>query len=455
MTVTYQYTSLPVPPSIITPPQSQTVLAGNTVVLGVTAGGSAPLAYQWFFNTNNALAGETNASLTLVGVTTNQTGAYSVVVSNADGSMTSAPAALVVVSPAMGGSVSYTASYPQPLGAFELPDWSRSVTLPKFNPSQGVLNSITIRLSGTMRGSAQAENTSPSSGANLVLTLGAALQLFRPGTLDLTNLLAGVSPTVTNTFSALVYDGVTDFGGSSGVTYAGLNANQVATMTYNLEADKILFTGVGSIVLSLTASGQARAIVGGSTIVVFDSEARGEVTVTYQYSSVPMPPSIITPPQSQTVLAGSTVVLGVTAGGSAPLAYQWFFNTTTALAGETNASLTLASVTANQTGAYSVVITNAVGSVTSAPAALVVGTSRLQPAALAAPDELRTEGFTVNLAVALNPTVAYVVQVSPTLSGNPGDWVDLKNFPGSSPAFQFLDTAATNAQQRFYRVLER
>ena len=83
--------------------------------------------------------------------------------------------------------LSFSASYPAASGEFQIPDWSSAVTIPKFDPSLGVLNSITFRLSGTVQGSAQSENTSTSAGNDITLNLSASLQLFRPG--------SGISPT--------------------------------------------------------------------------------------------------------------------------------------------------------------------------------------------------------------------------------------------------------------------
>ncbi len=82
-------------PTIITPPQNQTVSVGGTAVFSVAASGSAPLRYQWFF-TNAASPGATNSSLTLTGVTTNHAGNYFVRVTNDFGAVTSSVVALTV-----------------------------------------------------------------------------------------------------------------------------------------------------------------------------------------------------------------------------------------------------------------------------------------------------------------------------------------------------------------------
>jgi len=76
-------------------------------------------------------------------------------------------------------------------------------------------------------------------------------------------------------------------------------------------------------------------------------------------------------PQSQTVLVGSNVVFSVAVDGTRPLQYFWRMNGTN-MPAETNATLNLTNVAAWQSGAYSLVVTNVAGSITSAPAILRV-----------------------------------------------------------------------------------
>jgi hypothetical protein len=82
-------------------------------------------------------------------------------------------------------------------------------------------------------------------------------------------------------------------------------------------------------------------------------------------------PSIATQPVSQTVAAGSAVSFSVSATGTAPLAYQWR-KAGVAIGGATAASFSIAAAATADAGAYDVVVSNAVGSVTSAAATLSV-----------------------------------------------------------------------------------
>jgi hypothetical protein len=87
------------PPVITSAPAGQIAALGTNVAFAVAAAGTAPLSYQWFFNSTN-LPGETNATLNLSDVQTNQDGDYSVLVTNALG-VTNADATLTVVTPPM------------------------------------------------------------------------------------------------------------------------------------------------------------------------------------------------------------------------------------------------------------------------------------------------------------------------------------------------------------------
>jgi len=88
--------STPDMPSIITQPQDTTVLPGDTATFTVEAGGSEPLSYQWYYNTNTLVNGATDSTLTLTNVQPGQVGVYSVIVSNLAGSITSSNAMLNV-----------------------------------------------------------------------------------------------------------------------------------------------------------------------------------------------------------------------------------------------------------------------------------------------------------------------------------------------------------------------
>ncbi len=82
-------------PSVLVPPRSQTNWARNNIILSAAATGSPPLSFQWLRH-GIPISGQTNALHLLPMTTTNDTGQYSVVVTNVFGSITSAPALLQI-----------------------------------------------------------------------------------------------------------------------------------------------------------------------------------------------------------------------------------------------------------------------------------------------------------------------------------------------------------------------
>ncbi len=101
-TATSQPASLTVvsPPAIVSSPADTVATNGTQLELTVVASGTPPLAYQWFFNDSNPIAGATNATLALTAITTNQAGQYSVRVANLYGIALSPPATVdVAVTP--------------------------------------------------------------------------------------------------------------------------------------------------------------------------------------------------------------------------------------------------------------------------------------------------------------------------------------------------------------------
>jgi hypothetical protein len=83
-------------PAIAVQPISRTGLVGTNFTFSVSATGSLPLLYQWYFNTNTPISGATNASLSLTNIQKGQAGSYSVFVTNAYGWTNSTYAFLTV-----------------------------------------------------------------------------------------------------------------------------------------------------------------------------------------------------------------------------------------------------------------------------------------------------------------------------------------------------------------------
>jgi len=87
-----------------------------------------------------------------------------------------------------------------------------------------------------------------------------------------------------------------------------------------------------------------------------------------------LPPTITagSQPAGANVVQGFNYTFTVSPSGSAPLAYQWYFNSTNVIAGATSSSLPLSNLQFAAAGGYRAIVTNAYGRATSSVATLTV-----------------------------------------------------------------------------------
>lgn len=192
------------------------------------------------------------------------------------------------------------------------------------------------------------------------------------------------------------------------VTMVGGNANFYVTatgttpLTYQWTFGGAPLAGATANTLSLA---NVQASQAGNYSLVATNSA-GAITSAVAQLTVLMPPSITSQPTNQTVAAGSIVNFQVTATGSSPLSYQWWFDGTNAVGISTNL-LTLTNVQAGQAGNYSVTITNPAGSVNSSVATLTIG---LPPSITAAPSSVEVvqgQPATFNVAATGDAPLSY------------------------------------------------
>ncbi|QYM79662.1 putative Ig domain-containing protein [Horticoccus luteus] len=118
---------------------------------------------------------------------------------------------------------------------------------------------------------------------------------------------------------------------------------------------------------------------------------------TYRVLSIADAPMITSQPVAQVAVAGGSAVFSIKVTGTAPIFYQWQKNGQP-IAGATSATLTLSNVQSSDAGAFTVVVTNSTGTVTSQSATLTVnpiGPIISAPASLSAVQG-RTFSFQIN-----------------------------------------------------------
>jgi uncharacterized delta-60 repeat protein len=171
---------------------------------------------------------------------------------------------------------------------------------------------------------------------------------FGPETITITNTFPGTYSYYVHRFS-----GAGNLAGSGARVQVFTEAGLVATVT-------VPTNGVGDYWHVAQIDGDSRAISVINSIVTAPPAVATNLV-----------PVIQTQPQSRTVDAGASTTFTVLAGGSSPLSYQWRRGGVP-LAGQTNTSLVLTNVSPADAGTYTVLVTNFLGSVTSAPAVLTV-----------------------------------------------------------------------------------
>ena len=336
-------------PTITGQPTNLTIVAGSTATFQLSASGSAPLSYQWLFNGVN-LSGATDTSLTLSNIQPSQAGGYSAVVNNSAGSATSAVAQLTVLVPPFltlqptnqsvieGSSVQFQAAA----------DGTAPLSY------QWFFNQTSVQ--GGNSSSLNLANVQPAQAGQYYLVVDNSVGSVTSAVAQLTVV---VPPSITSQPSNQIV--VAGSNATFQVTAAG-----TAPLGYQWLFNGTTLAGATDPALNLTNIQSNQA--GGYEAVV--SNSAGSITSTVAQLTVLGPPTIVSQPVAQTVIAGSNATFQLAASGSGPLTYQWLFNG--ANLGATGASLTLSNVQPSQAGGYSAIASNSAGSATSAVAQLTV-----------------------------------------------------------------------------------
>ena len=394
------------PPSLSTQPTDQTVLVNGAATFNVTATGSQPFSYQWFFNGTN-LDGATNASLTLTNVQLSQAGNYVVVVANAFGSTNSANAVLTVNPPppctpspsdlidwwpgegdakdiaggndgTMAGGMSYARGAAGQ--AFSFDGTSGCVSVPDSPSLDSLTTNITIEL--WMKAAQLTANadwkgivTKGNSSWRLQATSGAKTVAFSTSGVSPKGDLSGTRNVNDGQWHhvAAVYDGISMYIYVDGTLDVSQPANgAIAQNNYPMcigANSQAYVPGCRCNELGYFFNGLVdevsiyhRALSASEIQAIYNAGGSGKCA---------LPPTIIAQPVGQEIAVGGSVAFNVTIAGNQPLSYQWQWNGTN-LVDATNATLTLNNVTLDQAGNYGVQVANTAGSVVSSNGVLTV-----------------------------------------------------------------------------------
>lgn len=380
------------PPIITREPQDVRRYAGRTAAFSVTAIGGLNLEYQWTHE-GMALANETNRTLTINNVSAANQGVYQVLVRNAIGETPSALAELTVLTPAAGSYEALVTSG-NPLAYWRLGEGSGTIAYDAWGGFDGTYSNVTLAVPGAIVGDTDtaAEFNGTSSAVRTPLSLNStpafttvgwlyrgADQLARTGlwgqndklefgyidnntiqvwTDNALNVSPNPFPNQHWDFVAVVSEGsptapirIYTNGLAAGTRNHTLPANN--GFTFNIGGGGI-FDGTGNFF-----NGRL------DEIAVYNRALTADEIAALYFSGAAAPPIITRQPQGTNLFEGGTINVCVTAFGSAPLSYQWYYFGAP-IAGQTGPCLHIPNATPGDSGDYFVEVSNPHGTVTSA-----------------------------------------------------------------------------------------
>ena len=380
-------------PTIATQPISQTVSAGSSVMFTVSALGTAPFTYQWYFG-NAAISGATSSTYAISSATPSNAGSYSVIITNAAGNISSNTVILTVA------TVPNITSQPLPQSVATAANVTLSVAASSSTSLQYQWYFGSTPINGATSSSYTISNFQSTNVGSYYCIISNAAGSSTSATAQLTQQVASIPPTITtqpisqsvNSGSSVTLSVSTT--GNTNVSYQWfLNGNSIAgatSSTYIITNAQLANSGAYS----------AEIIYGGGAL--FSNTA----TVTVVTPVVI--PTITSQPLTQTVNAGSNVTLNVVATSST--GYQWYFNGTP-IAGATSSSYTISNVQSASAGNYTVAIAYSGGTVLSNAATLTVNTPYVAPVITTNPKtQSVTAGVSVTFTVAATGTPAPTYQ---------------------------------------------
>ncbi len=412
--------TLLLPPAIAQQPQSRLVVLGSNTTFSVVATGTPVLSYQWRKN-GQIIGGAIATNYGISSVSTNDAGGYDVVVSNPYGAATSGVAVLTVVFPP-------------------------SITTQPTNQTVASGSVLTLRVVavGTEPLNYQWHHngTNVTGETNSTFTRNPAL----------TNDAGLYSAVVSNAYGVLTSQ-VATVTVYVPVLFTLHPASQVAPLRGTAVFDSLAYAFPAPY-YQWQFNGEFIPEANGRSLVLTNigTDQLGDYSViawnpysiaTSSVARLFMSPSIRGPFVGTTAVWGKGAILSVSAVGSGEISYQWFKDGV-AIARGTNDTLSFPSVQLSDGGLYSVVVTSAFGSVTNAPALLVVNPAGISIGLYA--------GITIDGVAGYTYGIQYSTDLTDTNS-----WITLTNLTLTQPVEIWVDTTVTvnggGAGRRFYRVV--
>jgi hypothetical protein len=168
-------------------------------------------------------------------------------------------------------------------------DWSETLSFQQYDLNSILpLSSIDIIFTGFILGDVEIESRD-ATAKTVTGNLKATIDLSWTGGDVITTSL----PSAEVSFDATAYDGVLDFGGTSGTILTDLYASQtVTTVTYTASDSEFwYFIGSGTVSFDVDAIGVSAAAASGNVLTGFTTQAGAEISVVY--NTVPEPSTML------------------------------------------------------------------------------------------------------------------------------------------------------------------
>jgi hypothetical protein len=357
-------TSLPVlvtvqpaiPPVVWGLPPSITRDYGTSLYLSPNLAGTGPMTLQWKRN-GQAIAGAANQSLSLDRVTTADAGEYTLTATNVAGSTSSA-----------GVAVTVNAAIPPVL--FGLPSTKTFAAGDPLHLSASYTGTLPMTFLWKKDGVALTNGTSSSYSRNSSATGDSGVYTLTATNVAGTTTTAGVTVTVAAPVAPTIFGlppSVTVAPGSSFYLYPTILGTN--PMTFQWHRDGVFIEGATSgNYTQWTATSSDSGVY---TLVATNSVGSVTSSPVAVTVAAPVRPVIYELPPTLTVPAGETLQLNASVTGTLPITYQWKKDGVV-ITGSTSPYWSKSNAAAADSGSYTLTATNAAGSTTSSPVAVVV-----------------------------------------------------------------------------------
>ena len=403
------------PPAITQQPQRVAITRGQSAAFSVAGVGLSPITYQWQFNAVN-LPNQTNTTLALSSVQTNQAGSYRVQVSNPNGITTSTNVTLVVYNPLtilQQPSAITAAKGTTPIFSM-FASGSAPVTYQWYCNDVALTNQVynTCRLKVVQTTNAGTYYVIVQNPSGQLQSSNATLTVLDP-------------PVITVQPQALAADE------GSTATFS-VQASGAVPMTFQWSRNGTAIPGGTSSNLVLSGISPSHA---GNYVAAITNADGGVISYSVALT-VNVHPTITLQPSAASASAGNTASFFMAASGVSPLSFAWFFNGQPI--GGNFDTLNLSNVQTNQAGAYYVVVSNRLGSCTSISANLTV----YDPPRITGPTTLSAdEGTNATIAPTISgkgPMTFSWALNSQTIAGPTASSLTLSNVTSASAGYYTL-----------------